>query len=130
MVSFIIVSHSEKLAEGVKEMAEEMNSAKVKIRAVGGTGDGRLGTDVIKLTQTIEQLYDGHLILVFGDMGSSILGAFTAIDLLEEPVKEKVVMVDAPLVEGVISAVVQASITGDLDEIIKTAQEARYSNKF
>lgn len=40
MVGIVIVSHSEKLAEGVKEVAAQMAS-EVNIEVAGGTVDGR-----------------------------------------------------------------------------------------
>lgn len=52
MVGIVIVSHSEKIAEGVKEVAEQMPT-KVKIYSVGGTGDWRIGTDAMKIFSDI-----------------------------------------------------------------------------
>ena len=52
MVSLLIVSHSEKLAEGVRELAGEMVSD-VPMEAVGGTSDGRLGNDYSKIYEAL-----------------------------------------------------------------------------
>lgn len=130
MVGFIIVSHSEKVAEGVVEIAEQMNSKKVKIEAVGGVGDGRIGTNPLRIKEAIEKIFDGDVIFIFGDLGSSILGSQTAIDLLDDKIKEKVILVDAPLVEGAIAAIVQSSVTDNVNEIINAAKEAKTMDKF
>jgi phosphoenolpyruvate---glycerone phosphotransferase subunit DhaM len=130
MVGFILVSHSDKLAEGVKDIIEQMNGGQANIKAVGGVGDGRIGTNPIRIQEAIEELYDGSNILIFGDLGSSIMSAQMAIDMVENDISEKTILVDAPLVEGAIAAVVQASITENLDDILQAAQEAKTISKF
>ena len=57
MVGIVIVSHSEKIAEGVKEVAEQM-VPEVKIYSAGGTDDGRIGTDAMKISAAIENAFD------------------------------------------------------------------------
>ena len=47
MVSLLIVSHSARLAAGVKEFADQVAGGKVQIAAAGGTIDGALGTSVV-----------------------------------------------------------------------------------
>jgi dihydroxyacetone kinase DhaKLM complex PTS-EIIA-like component DhaM len=58
MVSLIIVSHSHQLAEGVKEMAEQMAGAGVQVAAVGGligdSGEWLLGTDAMRIAAAIQ----------------------------------------------------------------------------
>jgi dihydroxyacetone kinase DhaKLM complex PTS-EIIA-like component DhaM len=49
MASFIIVSHSKKVAEGVIEIAEQMNNKKSKLIPIGGTEDDRIGTNPLKI---------------------------------------------------------------------------------
>lgn len=59
------------------------------------------------------------------DLGSAIMSAETTLDFLEESVRERVILVDAPLVEGVLAGAIQATITDNIDEIKRTAEEAR-----
>lgn len=130
MIGFILVSHSDKLAEGIKEIADQMNNGQTNVKAVGGVGDGRIGTNPIRIQEAIEELYDGDSILIFGDLGSSIMSAQMAIDMVDESISEKIILVDAPLVEGSIAAIVQASITDNVKEILLAAEEAKTINKF
>ncbi len=130
----IIVSHSEKLAEGVAELISEMGSDEVVVKAAGGTGDGRLGTNSLRIQRTIESMADRDHILVYCDMGSSIISTDTAIDMLEEDeemedVRERVRIVDCPLVEGAFAGVVQASVDGDVAKIIRASERARELHK-
>ncbi|MEG0498126.1 MAG: dihydroxyacetone kinase phosphoryl donor subunit DhaM [Carnobacterium sp.] len=122
MIGIILVSHSEKITEGIKEMIEEMigDSVHVKILSAGGTGDGRLGTNSLMILDCINQLEEAADILIFGDIGSAILCAETAMDLIEDDqLSEKTILVDAPLVEGSFAAAVQASVNCSREDILK-----------
>ncbi len=48
MVGLVIISHSEKIAKGVVEMAAQM-APNIPIIDAGGTSDGRIGTDMEKI---------------------------------------------------------------------------------
>jgi phosphoenolpyruvate---glycerone phosphotransferase subunit DhaM len=130
MIGFILVSHSDKLAEGIKEIAEQINGGQANIKAVGGVGDGRIGTNPIRIQEAIEELYDGDNILIFGDLGSSIMSAQMAIDMVSEDIREKTILVDAPLVEGAVAAIIQSFITQNVKDILVAAEEAKTTNKF
>ena len=76
----VIVSHSAKLAEGLAEIVEEMNDGSVKVIAAGGADGGRIGTSAIKIQDAIESLEDCKNILIYADMGSSIISAENSVD--------------------------------------------------
>ena len=116
MVGIVIVSHSEKIAEGVKEVAEQM-VPEVKIYSAGGTDDGRIGTDAMKISAAIENAFDKDGVILLFDLGSSLMDAEMAIEFLDEDIKSKVEIIDAPLVEGAIVAAVYASMNKTIEEI-------------
>lgn len=116
MVGIVIVSHSEKIAEGVKEVAEQM-VPEVKIYSAGGTDDGRIGTDAMKISAAIENAFDKDGVILLFDLGSSLMNAEMAIEFLDEDIKSKVEIIDAPLVEGTIVAAVYASMNKTIEEI-------------
>lgn len=125
MVSIILVSHSRKITDGLKEMIEEMvdSTGDVKIFSAGGTEDGRLGTDSVAIYNIIKQSSLHNNILIFADIGSAILSTETAIDLIEdEELKSKVTLVDAPLVEGAFVASIQAMVDKDVEGILAELQ--------
>lgn len=126
MVNFVIVSHSAKLAEGVVELASQMKSESCKVVAAGGIDDPHhpIGTDAIKIMQSIEEVFSPEGIIIFVDLGSAILSAETALDLLEPSISEKVKICYAPLVEGTLSAVVAASSGDSIEDIIAEANQA------
>mgnify|MGYP000676144219 FL=1 len=80
----VLVSHSEYIAKGLKELVDEMNDGSVQVVAAGGADGGRIGTSAIKIQGAIESVEDCDHILIYADLGSSILSAETAIDLIDE----------------------------------------------
>ena len=126
MISIVIVSHSAKVAEGAAEIAAEMNMGGIKILPAGGTDDGRVGTSAEKVLNALNEAYDGGKdVLVFADIGSSILSTEMAMEMLDPDVAAHVKLVDAPVVEGAVIATIQAGISESADEIIEAAVGAK-----
>ncbi|TCP95728.1 PTS hybrid protein [Cricetibacter osteomyelitidis] len=125
MINFVIVSHSAKLAEGVVELAFQMKGD-CKIVAAGGIDDeiNPIGTDATKIMQAIEDVFDDDGVIVMVDLGSAILSAETAIELLDPSIASKVRLCLAPLVEGTIGAVVAAASGDNIDEVLQEASLA------
>jgi PTS hybrid protein len=126
MIGIVVVSHSSKVAEGVVDIAKQVSNEAIPIMAAGGTSDGRIGTDAMKIMDAIKSVDQGKGVLIFVDLGSAILSAETAIDLLGA---ESVEIVDAPLVEGVIASSVQVTITDDIEDVKRVAHESKNISK-
>lgn len=124
MIGLVIVSHSRKLSEGLKEMAEAMTQAPVRIASAGGMDEPEeaLGTDALRVMKAVRSVASAEGVLIFADVGSARLSAEMAIDLLDEPERAKVTFCDAPLVEGVLAATVQIAAGGTLKEVIREAR--------
>ena len=127
MVGVLIVSHSKKAAEGIYELAVQMAGKDHRVVAVGGMEDGSIGTDAIRIKEGIEQANGGDGVVLLADLGSGILSSQMAIDLLEEDIP--VPIADAPILEGAISAAVQAAIGGNLKEVVEAAELAKQVSK-
>lgn len=131
MIGIVIVSHSQKLAEGVVELAYQMADKQMKIIAVGGLEDGSIGTDTFRIMEAIKTAESGEGVLILVDLGSSVLSAQLAVDLLrQEDYEGRIVIVDAPLVEGAIVASVQASNGDSIDDVKELAAESYQMRKF
>lgn len=117
MVGIVIVSHSIKLAEGVKEVASQMAS-EVKIEIAGGTCDNRLGTDIEKIKDAIKNVYTAEGVVILFDFGSSMMNTEMAIEFLDENMRKNIRIMDAPLVEGAVVAAVDSNIGKSLEEIV------------
>ncbi len=126
MIGFVLVSHSAQLAEGLRELAEQAAHGSVAIAAAGGTGDptNPIGTDAYRVLQAIEAVYSEDGVLVFMDLGSAVLSAETALELLAEDRRTRVRLCPAPLVEGTVAAVSQAAAGAGIDEILREAANA------
>ena len=129
MIGILVVSHSAKLAEGIVELAEQMNHGQTIILPAGGLESNEIGTNPLYIKQRLEELAACRHILVFVDLGSAILSTDSALELVDAPLKNKVTLVDAPIVEATVAAVIQAGISDDVAEIIHTAIAAKELQK-
>ena len=124
MIGFVIVSHSARLAEGVCELAGQVARGAVLLAPAGGTDDpaNPIGTDAFKVLRAIESVYSQDGVLIFTDLGSAVLSAETALELLAEDRRPHVHLCPAPLVEGAVAAVSQAAAGAGLPEILREAR--------
>lgn len=135
MVGIVIVSHSEKLAAGVQELAQQMAQGAVRIAMdanaprfaiAAGIDDPEnpFGTDAVQIYQAIESVYSDEGVVVLMDLGSAVLSAELALEFLSEEQRANVRLCEAPLVEGAIAAVVQAASGADIEQVIAEAKGA------
>ena len=128
-VGVVIVSHSQRLAEGVVELAEQMAQGNVRIVAAGGTDDGAIGTSLTKVTHAIFRADSGDGVVVLVDLGSAALITEMALEQLASVRRERVRISNGPLVEGAVIAAVEAAIGSPLDSVLATAESARELDK-
>ncbi|GAA0994661.1 dihydroxyacetone kinase phosphoryl donor subunit DhaM [Subtercola frigoramans] len=123
-VGLVFVSHSVKIAEGLIELASQM-APNTALAPAGGTDEGGIGTSFDKVLAAIGQVDSGEGVVVLCDLGSAILTAETALDFLDDEVRSRVRIVDAPLVEGAVAASVTAESGGSLDDVVAAGESAR-----
>lgn len=126
-VGIVLVSHSPQLAAGLRELTEQLGGGSVPVVVAAGTEDGEIGTSYELIAAAVTAADRGAGVLVLPDLGSSVL---TARAVLEDLGRDEVVLVDAPFVEGAVSAVVTASTGAGLAEVLAAAREARDARKF
>jgi phosphoenolpyruvate---glycerone phosphotransferase subunit DhaM len=127
VVGIVVVSHSRDIASGTVALAGQMAGPDVRIEGAGGTPDGGLGTDADRVRAAIESADAGDGVIVLGDLGSAIL---TVRHVLERHNGNgSVRLVDAPIVEGAVAAAVTASANMPLDDVARSAEEARGAGK-
>ena len=125
MVGIVIVSHSQKLAEGVVELAKMM-AANAPVAAAGGLDDGNFGTSYEKISAAIESVYSSDGVAILMDMGSAVM---TTEMVLEDLERNNVKMLDCPLVEGAVLAAVESVGGISLDDLAKRIDEVRAVKK-
>ncbi len=126
MVGIVIVSHSQKLAEGIVEISRMMAQT-APLAAAGGLEDGSLGTSYDKICAAVEKVYSSDGVIVLMDMGSAVMTTEMVLEDLDKP---NVKMLDCPLVEGAVLAAVESAGGRSLEEISERIAEARTTKKF
>lgn len=129
LVGIVVVSHSARIAQGVVELAAQMAGPDLRIVPVGGAIDGSLGTDAAQVAAAIAEADSGSGVLVLADLGSAVLAARTALELLDGDVAARVRISGGPIVEGAVVAAVQASVGDTLDEVRAAADAAATMDK-
>ena len=127
MIHLILVSHHPDIARGIAALAAQMSSAPDTIHTAAGIDDpdNPVGTDAVRIMQTLLEADNPDGILILVDLGSAILSAQTALDLLDDPALVARCRISAaPLVEGAISAAVAASSGADLETVAREATQA------
>ena len=128
MVGIVIVSHSYKIAEGIKDLTDQVASSHTGIICAGGMEDKSIGTDAVRISEAIKQANTGDGVVILADLGSGIMSAETAIELLDgEGIDAR--LADAPIVEGSIAAAVTAACGSNIDQVISAAEETKAVNK-
>ena len=124
MPTIVLVSHSADVANGAKQLLEQMVSD-VNVLACGGTDDGYIGTSFNSIQNTINHLEDDAL--CFFDLGSAEMNLDMAIEMYEG--SHQVVKVNAPLVEGSFTASVKLSTGGSIEEAIDEVYPVSYTHE-
>jgi len=122
-VALVLVSHSQRLAQGAVELSAQMAPG-VLLLAAGGTDDGGLGTSYDRVSAAIEealQAADGAVVLA--DLGSAVMTVESVLDM-EDGFDGRVRLADAPFVEGAVAAAVTAHGGGDVAEVLASAEHA------
>jgi dihydroxyacetone kinase phosphotransfer subunit len=126
--SIVIVSHSVLLGDGLAELLNQLARGQVHIASASGV-DCTLGTDATRIMSALRQCPADGPIYLFFDIGSSLMNCQMALDLIDESVRSRVYLVDAPLVEGAVAATVAASAGMPPDQVLHSAALARTTPK-
>ncbi|WP_423997961.1 PTS-dependent dihydroxyacetone kinase phosphotransferase subunit DhaM [Halorubrum trapanicum] len=129
MVGLVVVSHSERAAEGIAEVAAEM-AGDTRIEPVGGDGKGGIGTVPDAIEDAIDAAAggetdeggrsDGDGVVVLVDLGSAVMNADVAVELSDA----EAVIADAPVLEGAVNAAVAATDPSATVESVREQAEA------
>jgi len=124
-VGLVVVSHSRTLARAAVALAQEMLHGKhIRIAIAAGLDDTTFGTDAAQIVDAIVAADHGNGVVVLMDLGSAVLSAELAVELLDDDVRERVVLCPAPLVEGLVVAAVAAASGASSEEVAAEAAGA------
>ena len=137
MITSVIVSHAQSIALGTKMLAEQMATDDVQIEAAGGIATTPvdttahtpedeetflLGTDAARIADAINRCWSPDGVLLLVDLGSAVLSAELALELLPDEMSKQCLISNAPLVEGAVIAALEASLGHTLKAVNAAAE--------
>ena len=122
-VGIVIVSHSPLVAEGTADMVRQMVGPEVPLAFCGGNPEGGLGTSVEAIMAAIERAWSTAGVAIFVDLGGAETNSEMAVEMLSDERAGRVVVCNAPIVEGAVIAATEASGGAPLDVVKRTAEE-------
>jgi phosphoenolpyruvate-protein phosphotransferase len=124
MIGIVVVSHSEGLANAAVDLALEMvPGTRPAIAIAAGAGDGITGTDAARVAEAIGEVASPDGVLVLVDLGSALMSAELAVELLGD-LPFEVRISGAPFVEGLLAGIVRAAGDASLHEVDAEARSA------
>ncbi|MBI3527879.1 MAG: PTS-dependent dihydroxyacetone kinase phosphotransferase subunit DhaM [Betaproteobacteria bacterium] len=124
-VGIVIVSHSPDVARGAADMVRQMVGDDVPLAWCGGAPGGGLGTNVEEILAAINRAWSEAGVAVLVDLGGAETNSEMAIELLPGKQQTRVVVCNAPIVEGAVMAATEASAGSSLEEVRRTAEELK-----
>ena len=85
LVGLVVVSHSRALGEAAVALAREMAPGELAIEVAAGLDETTFGTDAVAIATAIGAADSGRGVVVLMDLGSAVLSAELALDLLDDP---------------------------------------------
>lgn len=131
VVGLVLVAHSPELVRGLAAMIAQAAPA-VAVGTAGGLSGGRLGTSAPAIAQALRSVLDGNGgdgVLVLLDLGSAAMAIEMAIEELAPGDRSRVLVVDAPLVEGAVLGSVKAAAGLPLEDVADAARRAGSTSK-
>ena len=122
-VGIVIVSHSADVARGTASMVEQMVGREVPLGWCGGDPDGGLGTNVEAILKAIEAAWSESGVAILVDLGGAETNSEMAIEMLPATRRERVVVCNAPIVEGAVMAATEAAGGSSLAQVKAVAEE-------
>lgn len=130
MIAIVLVSHSAKIADGVKDLAEQVSQGHVPIFAVGGVDSDTIGTNVNRIETALTEAIKSDGVLILYDLGSAIMSAEMAMESLSPEQRKLIRLSGAPLVEGAVIAAIEASLGHTLEDVNSAAEASANMKKF
>lgn len=124
-VGIVIVSHSPDVARGAADMVRQMVGDDVPLAWCGGAPGGGLGTNVEEILAAINRAWSEAGVAILVDLGGAETNSEMAIEMLPDKQQNRVVVCNAPIVEGAVMAATEASAGSSLEEVRRTAEELK-----
>jgi phosphoenolpyruvate---glycerone phosphotransferase subunit DhaM len=122
-VGIVIVSHSPDVAKGAADMVRQMVGDGVPLAWCGGDPGGGIGTSVENIIAAIDRAWSDKGVAILYDLGGAETNSQMAVEMLPPEKQAKIVLCNAPVVEGAVIAATEAWGGSSLEEVKRTAEE-------
>jgi phosphoenolpyruvate---glycerone phosphotransferase subunit DhaM len=126
-VGIVIVSHSVDVAKGAADMVRQMVGDGVPLAWCGGDPAGGIGTSVENIMSAIDRAWSDAGVAILYDLGGAESNSQMAIEMLPADKQKKIVLCNAPVVEGAVIAATEAFGGSSLEEVKRSAEEFKKS---
>ena len=104
-------------------MVRQMVGDEVPVAFCGGDAGGGLGTNVEAIMHAIDKAWSDKGVAILVDLGGAETNSEMAIELQPPERQGKIVVCNAPIVEGAVMAATEASGGSSLDQVRAVAEE-------
>ena len=125
MINILIASHSKDLAKGLTDIIGQMTTD-LRIEYSGGDDEGNLGSNFEEIFAKMNELAPESLV-VFFDMGSSMMNVETAYSMLDEDLQEKILIAGSPLVESALEISLSINEETSLDDVREKVSSYKFN---
>ena len=122
-VGIVIVSHSADVARGAADMVRQMVGADVPLAWCGGNSSHGLGTNVEAVLHAIDVAWSERGVAVLVDLGGAETNTEMAIEMMPLQKRSRIVICNAPIVEGAVMAATESSGGASLERVRHAAEE-------
>ena len=122
-VGIVIVSHSPDIAKGAADMVRQIVGTEVAVGFCGGNPAGGLGTSVEAIIKAIETAWSERGVAILIDLGGAETNSEAAVKMMPASRRLRIVICNAPVVEGAVMAATEAWGGGSLEDVRRAAEE-------
>jgi phosphoenolpyruvate---glycerone phosphotransferase subunit DhaM len=122
-VGIVIVSHSPDVARGTADMVRQMVGDELPLAWTGGDPGGGLGTNVESILGALDRAWSDKGVAILVDLGGAETNSEMAIEMLPDGRRARVVVCNAPIVEGAVMAATEAWGGATLEDVRRAAEE-------
>ncbi len=122
-VGIVIVSHSSLVARGAADMVRQMVGDQVPLAWCGGNAEGGLGTNVAAIIAAINLAWSESGVAILVDLGGAETNSEMAIEMMPQEKQDRIIICNAPIVEGAVMAATEASGGASLMAVKTIAEE-------
>jgi len=121
-VGIAIISSSDDVARGIKNLVVQAVGSEFPCTHFGNTPDIDPKDRIRGMREVIEAIWTESGVAVFVDLGGTEMAAETAVKAMPDPIRKKVRICNAPILEGAITAALIASNGRSLEDVCSMAE--------